>query len=144
MSPAEPPRTLLAFDYGTRRTGVAVGNTLLRQGQALATLVAAGDAVFAQAEPLIRSWQPAALVVGIPLHPDGAAHDNTRRAERFARRLAGRFQLPVHRVDERYSSTEALALGARGEATDAVAAALLLDQYFRENARDPAAASVLP
>ena len=80
------PLTLLAFDYGTRRTGVAVGNTLLRRAQPLATLVAEGDAVFAKAEPLIRDWQPAALVVGIPLHPDGAAHENTHRAERFARR----------------------------------------------------------
>ncbi len=125
--------TLLAFDYGTRRTGVAVGNTLLRRARPLSTLVAEGDAVFAQAEPLIREWQPAALVVGIPLHPDGAAHENTHRAERFARRLSGRFGLPVHRVDERYSTTEALAAGARGQAADAAAAALLLDQYFREH-----------
>jgi putative holliday junction resolvase len=133
MTGAPAPATLLAFDYGTRRTGVAVGNTLLRQARPLATLVAEGNAVFTKAEPLIREWQPAALVVGIPLHPDGAAHDNTRRAERFARRLAGRFGLPVHRVDERYSTTEALAAGARREATDAAAAAILLDQYFREH-----------
>jgi putative Holliday junction resolvase len=133
MTAAASAATLLAFDYGTRRTGVAVGNTLLRQAQPLATLVAEGDAVFAKAEPLIREWQPAALVVGIPLHPDGAAHENTRRAERFARRLGGRFGLPVHRVDERYSTTEALAAGARGEAADAAAAAILLDQYFREH-----------
>jgi putative Holliday junction resolvase len=125
--------TLLAFDYGTRRTGVAVGNTLLRRAQPLATLVAEGDAVFAKAEPLIRQWLPAALVVGIPLHPDGAAHENTRRAERFARRLGGRFGLPVHLVDERYSTTEALSGGARGEAADAAAAAILLEQYFREH-----------
>ncbi len=127
------PATLLAFDYGTRRTGVAVGNTLLRRAQPLATLVAEGEALFAKAEPLIRQWQPAALVVGIPLHPDGAAHETTRRAERFARRLGGRFGLPVHRVDERYSTAEALAAGARGEAADAAAAAILLEQYFREH-----------
>lgn len=133
MTAAASAATLLAFDYGTRRTGVAVGNTLMRQAQPLATLVAEGDAVFAKAEPLIREWQPAALVVGIPLHPDGAAHENTRRAERFARRLHGRFGLPVHRVDERYSTTEALAAGARGQAADAAAAAILLEQYFREH-----------
>ncbi len=133
MSGAAAPTTLLAFDYGTRRTGVAVGNTLLRKARPLATLSAEGDALFAKAEPLIREWQPAALVVGIPLHPDGAAHDNTRRAERFARRLAGRFGLPVHRVDERYSTTEARAAGARGEATDAATAAILLEQFFREH-----------
>ncbi len=133
--------TLLAFDYGTRRTGVAVGNTLLKRAQPLATLVAEGDAVFAKAEPLIREWQPAALVVGIPLHPDGAAHENTRRAERFARRLGGRFGLPVHRVDERYSTTEALAAGARGEAADAAAAAILLDQFFHSPDQDTDAAA---
>ena len=133
MTAAALAATLLAFDYGTRRTGVAVGNTLMRQAQPLATLVAEGDAVFAKAEPLIREWQPAALVVGIPLQPDGAAHENTRRAERFARRLHGRFGLPVHRVDERYSTTEALATGARGEAAAAAAAAILLEQYFREH-----------
>jgi putative Holliday junction resolvase len=137
MTLAAAPATLLAFDYGTRRTGVAVGNTLLRQAQPLATLAAEGDAVFAQAAPLIREWQPAALVVGIPLHPDGEPHDNTRRAERFARRLAGRFGLPVHRVDERYSTTEALAAGARGDAADAAAAAILLEQFFREQTLRP-------
>jgi putative holliday junction resolvase len=142
MSGTAAPQTLLAFDFGTRRTGVAVGNTLLRRAQALTTLAAEGDAVFAQAEPLIREWQPAALVVGIPLHPDGAAHEQTRRAERFARRLAGRFGLPVHRVDERYSTTEALADGARREAADAAAAAILLDQFFRESsAQDTDAAA---
>ncbi len=134
MNAAAAPTTLLAFDYGTRRTGVAVGNTLLRQAQPLATLAAEGDAVFTKAEPLIREWQPTALVVGVPRHPDGEPHDNTRRAERFARRLAGRFGLPVHRVDERYSTTEALAAGARGDAADAAAAAILLDQFFREQA----------
>ncbi len=128
------PQTLLALDYGTRRTGVAVGNTLLRQAQALTTLAAEGDAVFARLAPLLAEWQPAALVVGIPFHPDGAAHDNTRRAEKFARRLAGRFGLPVHRVDERYSTTEALAAGARD--ADAAAAAILLDQFFRQQESD--------
>lgn len=141
MTGAAAPATLLAFDYGTRRTGVAVGNTLLRQARPLATLVAEGDALFAKAEPLIREWQPAALVVGVPRHPDGAAHDLTRRAERFARRLGGRFGLPVHAVDERYSTTEVLAAGARGEAADAAAAAILLDQYFREQDREHDAAA---
>jgi putative holliday junction resolvase len=126
-----PVQTLLAFDFGTRRTGVAVGNTLLRQGQPLTTLQASGDALFAPVQALITQWQPAALVVGIPFHPDGAAHDNTRRAERFARRLHGRFALPVHRVDERYSTNEARSAGAAD--ADAAAAAILLDQYFREH-----------
>jgi putative holliday junction resolvase len=131
------PQTLLALDFGTRRTGVAVGNTLLRQAQPLTTLAAEGDAVFARLEPLLAEWAPQALVVGIPFHPDGAAHDNTRRAERFARRLAGRFGLPVHRVDERYSTTEALASGAPD--ADAGAAAILLEQFFRQQVSDAAA-----
>ena len=78
---------------------------------------------------LIRQWQPAALVVGGPFNPDGAAHDNTRRAQRFARQLHGRFRLPVHEVDERYTTTEALAAGASD--ADAAAAALILEQFLR-------------
>jgi putative Holliday junction resolvase len=79
---------------------------------------------------LIAEWQPDALVVGVPRHPDGAPHDNTRRAERFARQLAGRFGLPVHEVDERYTTTEARSFGARD--ADAAAAALILEQFLRE------------
>jgi putative Holliday junction resolvase len=134
------PLTLLAFDFGTRRTGVAAGNTLTRAAQPLRTIEAAGDARFAPIERLIAEWQPAALVVGIPFHPDGTAHDNTGRARRFARQLEGRFKLPVHEVDERYSTTEALAdlrsaseEGSRARDADAAAAAILLEQYFREH-----------
>lgn len=129
--PAPPVLTLLAFDFGVKRTGVAAGNTLTRSAQPLATVQAEGDARFAPIGKLIADWQPAALVVGVPFHPDGAAHDNTRRARRFARQLHGRFGLPVHEVDERWSTTEALAGGARD--ADAAAAAILLEQYFREH-----------
>jgi len=69
-----------------------------------------------------------ALVVGVPFHPDGAAHDNTRRARRFARQLHGRFGLPVHEVDERYTTTEAAAAGARD--LDAASAAIILEQFL--------------
>jgi putative holliday junction resolvase len=79
---------------------------------------------------LIAQWQPDALVVGVPFHPDGAEHDNTRRARRFARQLHGRFALPVHEVDERYTTTEAAAAGARD--LDAASAAIILDQYLRD------------
>jgi putative holliday junction resolvase len=126
--------TLLAFDFGTRRTGVAVGNTLLRQAQPLARVDAEGDARFAPIAELIRQWQPAALVVGVPCHPDGAPHDNTRRARKFARQLHGRFGLPVHEVDERYTTAEARSLGASEPQADAAAAALILEQFFREHA----------
>jgi putative holliday junction resolvase len=122
--------SFLAFDFGTRRTGVASGNALLARATPLKTVVAEGDARFGAIAALIDEWRPEALVVGIPRHPDGAEHEMTRRARRFARQLHGRFGLPVHEVDERYSSTEALADGARD--TDAAAAALLLEQFLRQ------------
>lgn len=137
--PANAPFTLLAFDYGTRRVGVATGNTLLRQAQPLKTLTAEGDARFGAIAGLISEWQPAALVVGVPFHPDGAAHDNTLRARRFARQLHGRFKLPVHEVDERYTTTEAHAMGATD--ADAAAAAIILDQYFRNLPQETHAAA---
>ena len=84
---------------------------------------------------LIAEWMPSALVVGVPFHPDGAEHENTLRARRFARQLHGRFRLPVHEVDERYTTTEALAEGARD--ADAAAAAIILDQFFRNPPPSP-------
>jgi len=121
-------QSFLAFDYGLKRVGVASGNTLLRQAQPLRTIAAEGDARFTQIAALIAEWRPDALVVGVPFHPDGAEHDNTLRARRFARQLQGRFKLPVHEVDERYSTTEAIADGARD--LDAASAAILLQQFF--------------
>lgn len=129
-SPA-PARSFLAFDYGTRRVGVASGNTLLSTARPLRTLAQEGDARFAAIAALIAEHQPDALVVGVPFHPDGAEHDNTRRARRFARQLHGRFRLPVHEVDERYTTVDALSSGARD--ADAAAAALILEQYLRES-----------
>jgi len=127
---ASRPQTFLAFDFGTVRVGVATGNSLTRSATPLATLSQTGDARFAAIGKLIAEWQPDALVVGVPLHPDGAPHDNTRRAQRFARQLHGRFGLPVHEVDERYTSVEA---GARGATDlDAASAALILEQFLRE------------
>jgi putative Holliday junction resolvase len=131
-SQARGVQSFLAFDFGLRRVGVATGNTLLKSAQPLRTIAAEGDARFQAIEALIREWAPDALVVGVPFHPDGAAHDNTERARRFGRQLHGRFRLPVHEVDERYTTTEALASGARD--ADAAAAALILEQYFREHA----------
>ena len=124
------PRSFLSFDFGIRRVGVAVGNTLLNQAKPLKTVAAEGDARFAAVAALIEEWQPDALVVGVPFHPDGAEHENTLRARRFARQLHGRFHLAVHEVDERYTTTEALAMGAAD--ADAAAAALILDQFLRD------------
>ncbi|MEO5771403.1 MAG: Holliday junction resolvase RuvX [Burkholderiaceae bacterium] len=131
-APAAAPSLLLAFDFGTRRIGVASGNSITRTATALTTLAHdSSEARFAAIGKLIAEWQPAALVVGVPRHPDGAPHDNTRRAERFARQLHGRFGLPVHEVDERYTTTEALASGAAD--VDAASAALILEQHFNQS-----------
>jgi len=125
------PGSFLAFDYGTRRVGVAVGNTLLRSATALTTVAASGAERFERIARLIAEWRPDGLVVGIPCHPDGAPHDNTLRARRFARQLQGRFGLPVHEVDERYSSTEAITDGAAD--VDAASAAIILEQFLRHH-----------
>ena len=135
-------QTYLCFDFGTRRVGVAVGNTLLGQATPLKTVAAEGEARFVALQALIQEWQPAALVVGVPFHPDGAAHDNTQRARRFGRQLQGRFLLPVHEVDERYSTTEALSEGAAD--ADAGAAAIILDQFFRQLQPAPQAGDLHP
>jgi putative Holliday junction resolvase len=127
--PVSGPQSFLAFDFGLKRVGVACGNTLLSTARPLKTLTQEGDARFAAIQALLREWQPDALVVGVPCHPDGAAHENTRRAQRFARQLHGRFGLPVHEVDERYTTTEAVSAGARD--ADAAAAALILEQFLR-------------
>jgi putative Holliday junction resolvase len=119
----------LAFDFGLKRTGVATGNSLLRSASPLTTIAAEGDARFERITKLVAEWQPNALVVGVPYHPDGAPHDNTRRAQRFARQLHGRFRLPVHEVDERYSTTEAIASGAAD--VDAASAVVILDQFLK-------------
>jgi putative Holliday junction resolvase len=125
------PQSFLAFDFSLRRVGVASGNSLTGHAQPLRTLREEGDARFAAIEALIREWQPQALVVGVPRHPDGAPHDNTERARRFARQLHGRFRLPVHEVDERWTTTAAAESGARD--LDAAAAALILEQFLRES-----------
>ena len=127
-APSTAHRSFLAFDFGTRRIGVASGNSLTRSAQPLRTIATTGEARFEAIARLIAEWQPDALVVGVPFHPDGAAHENTERARRFARQLAGRFALPVHEVDERYSTTEALSEGARD--LDAASAAIILDQFL--------------
>ncbi|MCR6479778.1 Holliday junction resolvase RuvX [Variovorax sp. LT1R20] len=122
-------QTFLAFDFGLKRTGVASGNRLLQTATPQATIKAEGDARFAQVEARIKEWQPDALVIGVPYHPDGAPHENTRRAQKFARQLRGRFNLQVFEVDERYSTTEALSSGARD--ADAASACIILEQFLR-------------
>ena len=129
MAPASKVLSFLAFDFGTLRVGVASGNTVTRAAQPLRSVATSGSARFDAIAALIAEWQPDALVVGVPYHPDGAAHENTERAKRFARQLHGRFHLTVHEVDERYTTTEALSQGAAD--LDAASAAIILEQFMR-------------
>ncbi len=129
-SPTAPGlQTFLAFDFGLKRCGVATGNRLTRTATPQATIAAVGDARFAAIEKRLKEWQPDALVVGVPFHPDGAAHENTVRAQKFARQLRGRFGLQVFEVDERYSTTEAISSGA--PELDAASACIILEQFLR-------------
>lgn len=141
-SPSAAVLTYLAFDYGAKRVGVACGNSQTRQAQPLQTIAAEGTQRFERIAQLVAEWQPAALVVGVPFHPDGAEHENTVRARKFGRQLCGRFHLPVHEVDERYSTTEAIAHGARD--LDAASAAILLQQYFDAMGADGTNGAVSP
>jgi len=123
---------VLAFDFGARRTGVAIANALTRAARPLQTIAADTEATrWAAIQRLVDEWKPSAFVVGVPRHPDGTAHELTTRCERFARQLEGRCGRRVARVDERYSS----AVSTRAPDVDAEAAALILQQWLDE-ARD--------
>ena len=128
LAVASQPLTFLAFDFGARRVGVATGNSLTRTATPLTTVAVEGEARIAAIGALIAEWRPTALVVGVPRHPDGVAHANTERARRFGRQLNARFGLPVHEVDERYTTTDAIRAGA--EDLDAAAAAIILEQHL--------------
>lgn len=126
---------VFGFDFGVKRIGVAMGNTLTGQAQALTVVNAVDNATrFKIIGELIEQWRPARLIVGEPRHPDGAEHDMTLRARRFANQLNGRYNLPVELVDERYSS--AVIPAKRGEHIDAKAAAIILQQYFDDHANN--------
>jgi putative Holliday junction resolvase len=124
---------VFGFDFGVKRIGIAMGNTLTGQAQPLTVIKAVDNATrFQLIGDLINEWKPARLIVGEPRHPDGAEHDMTLRSRRFANQLHGRFSLPVELVDERYSS--AVIPQKRGEIIDAKAAAIILQQYFDAHA----------
>ena len=126
--------TILAFDFGLQRIGVAVGNTLLKQAQPLSIITAAtNDGKFRVIAELVGPWEPGLVVVGLPLHPDGAEHAMTVRCRRFANQLHGRFGLETVLIDERYSS--AVITQERGQRIDDVAAAIILQQYFDDHDR---------
>ena len=129
--PERGARTILAFDFGLKRIGVAVGEPELGTAH---PLPAVSD--FFQIQKLVEEWQPASLVVGRPTSASGEAHKMTKQAEDFARRLERRFKLPVARVDERFTSVEAESRlkGLKKKAIDSVAAQLILEQYFDDAA----------
>lgn len=129
--PEPRAQTILAFDFGLKRIGVAVGEPELGTAH---PLPAVSD--FVQIEKLVAEWRPAHLVVGRPTSASGEPHKMTRQAEDFARRLERRFKLPVARVDERYTSVEAESRlkGLKNKAVDSVAAQLILEQYFDQAA----------
>jgi putative Holliday junction resolvase len=137
--------TILAFDFGEKRIGVATGEPETGLAHALPGIhVERSDARFEAIARLLDQWHPARLVVGLPLATDGSAHAMTLRARRFARQLEGRFGLPVTLADERYSSVEAEGLrrnGSRADASagphgvDSAAAQLILQQHFDERER---------
>jgi len=143
---ARAARTLLGFDFGLKRIGVAVGQELTRTASPLTTLKAAdGNPDWKAIQDLLQTGEPAALVVGGPCNMDGTEHELTRAALRFARRLEGRFRLPVHRVDERLTSVEAQHIitahgkppGRRGKGRrpelDSVAAQVILQNWLDQN-----------
>jgi putative holliday junction resolvase len=124
-----PQGTLLAFDFGTRRIGIAVGNTLLGRANPLATIAdEKTDSRFAVIGDLLQEWQPAALVVGLPCNDDGTPHELTLLCRRFANRLKGRFNLPTILLDERYTSLAASAQ-LKEEGIHGMKQKSLIDQY---------------
>ncbi len=125
------PEVIIGFDFGLKKIGVAIGNTLSASARPLTIIhEEANDRKFAAIETLLKEWQPALAVVGLPRYPDGTEHEMTVHCRRFANRLKGRFNLATIHVDERYSSK--VLNFKRGEEDDAHAAALILQQYFDE------------
>jgi putative holliday junction resolvase len=130
---SNPVSLVLGFDYGTKRIGVAVGNSLTKSAQALEVITNTNsEQAWQQIAQLIQEWQPNFLVVGLPLHPDGAEHAMTAKAKRFGRQLEGRFTKNVHYVDERYSSVLLEQDPQYQGAIDSHSAAMLVEQFLRE------------
>jgi len=139
--PLHPQGTLLAFDFGTKRIGIAKGNTLLGNALPLTTInEEKTEPRFAKIEALLKEWQPNGLVVGLPCNDDGSPHELTALCRRFANRLKGRFNLPTILVDERYTSaaaseqlTQAGIYGKKQKnVIDQYAAQQILQAYFDE------------
>jgi len=138
-APGHAGTTVLAFDFGAKRIGAAVGDGALRIAHPLTTITAASKPQrYAAIGALIAEWQPALLVVGLPAHLDGTEHEVSRLARKFARELGARFGLPIELVDERLTSAAAgqslrdtgVAARRRKPLVDRVAAQHILQDYF--------------
>lgn len=122
---------IVGFDFGQKRIGVAIGNTLTREARPYRIIDSrTNNSRWNGIGKIIEEWSPIAFVVGIPRHPDGTAHEMTERCERFARQLEGRFHLSVNRVDERYSSA---VVDSDEDFIDDEAACIILQQFFNES-----------
>jgi putative holliday junction resolvase len=130
--------TIMAFDFGAKRVGIAVGESALRTAHALSTVAVPAAQLLDAISKIVEEWKPARFVVGRPAHEDGTPHAMTERCERFANQLSARFRLPSSFVDERYTSIDAeTALNAQGiyaknqrGKSDSLAAAFILERYF--------------
>ena len=131
-----PDLTLLAFDYGLKKIGGAIGNTLIRHARPLSILQPVTRVQrFEQIEALLQQWQPDAVVIGVPLTAEGTEQHASLRCRRFANQLHGRYGLTVHLINEYGSSMEAQSLLGTHDADDAMAAAVILQRWFDDPLR---------
>tara|TARA_B100001964_G_scaffold245799_1_gene336418 strand:+ start:11827 stop:12240 length:414 start_codon:yes stop_codon:yes gene_type:complete len=132
---ADPAHQLvMAFDFGRNKIGIAVGHTITKTATPIA-IIKARDGIpeWLEIEKLIREWQPGLFVVGLPINMDGSPSEMSRLAEKFARRLQGRFDIPYEMMDERLSSFEARSGEASDNPIDDVAAQLILESFFQDH-----------
>jgi putative Holliday junction resolvase len=130
------PKTLLGFDYGTKRIGVAVGQTFTRTARPLETVsVKHHKPDWNRIAHLIDEWQPEALLIGMPYNDDGSEHAVTRAARRFGQQLKAHYKLPVHVMDERLSSSAARELAVTRQDVDKISAQLILQSWLDHTAQ---------
>lgn len=139
--PKDVPKRVMGFDFGMKQIGVAVGQSLTATATPVATLSAKdGIPDWHEIERLIEQWQPAALIVGLPLNMDGTTSESSRRAKKYANRLQDKFRLPTHTIDERLSTIEARNLakitaktkGWQKHSLDSIAAAVILETWLAQ------------
>ncbi len=139
---AERPGIIMCFDYGTQKMGVAVGQRLTCTATPIAVLRARdGVPDWDQVSGLIEEWHPVQLLVGLPLNMDGSDSELSKQAEKFSRRLEGRYRLPVDLMDERLTSFEVRhrqkeSGNSSDEPIDALAAQLILESWFAAHPAD--------